>query len=63
MSNIQPTDKTIELDLRMTPLLRKVVESLVLTNIDIPPQDNALAIAQGIGPHAPVIEHGIPDIQ
>ena len=63
MSNIQPTDKTIELDLRMTPLLRRVVESLVLTNIDIPPQDNALAIAQGIGPHAPVIEHSIPDIQ
>jgi hypothetical protein len=56
-------DKTVELDLRMTPLLRKVVESLVLTNADIHPTDNALAIAQGVGPHAPLIEHTRKDLQ
>ena len=63
MSNIKRTDETIELDLRMTPLLRKVVESLVLTNADVHPADNALAIAQGIGPHAPIIEHKRPDLE
>lgn len=50
-------EKSIELDLRKTPLLRKVVEGLVLMNIDITPEDNALAVAQGVGPYAPVIEH------
>lgn len=26
-------------------------------NLDIKPEDNALAIAQGVGPYSPVIEH------
>ena len=59
MSNIQPRNESIELDLRKSPFLRKVVESLVLTNVDIPPADNALAVAQGVGPHAPIVN---PDL-
>jgi len=63
MSNIKDTGDSIELDLRQTPLLRKVVEALVLTNSTIEPADNALAVAQGIGPYAPLIEHKRPDLQ
>jgi len=63
MHPMKREERSIELDLRMTPLLRKVVESLVLTNIDIRPEDNALAVAQGIGPHAPVVEQSLPDLQ
>lgn len=50
-------ERSIELDLRKTPLLRKVVEGLVLMNIDIKAEDNALAVAQGVGPYSPVVEH------
>lgn len=63
MHPIKREQQSIELDLRNTPLLRKVVEALVLTNIDIRPEDNALAVAQGIGPHAPVVEQRLPDLQ
>tara|TARA_A200000159_G_C6985199_1_gene199249 strand:+ start:107 stop:289 length:183 start_codon:yes stop_codon:yes gene_type:complete len=59
MSNIKPQPDSIELDLRKSPFLRKVVESLVLTNVDIAPADNALAVAQGVGPHAPIVN---PDL-
>lgn len=63
MHPLKREQQSIELDLRNTPLLRKVVEALVLTNIDIAPENNALAIAQGIGPFAPVVEHNLPDLQ
>ena len=63
MHPLKREERSIELDLRKTPLLRKVVESLVLTNIDISPEANALAVAQGIGPYAPVVEQSLPDLQ
>lgn len=63
MHPIKREQQSIELDLRNTPLLRKVVEALVLTNIDIAPENNALAIAQGIGPFAPVVEQNHADLQ
>jgi hypothetical protein len=54
MTNL-PQPRSIELDLTQTPLLRAVVEKIVLFNLDVEPHDNALAVAQGVGPHAPII--------
>lgn len=47
--------QSLELDLKYTPLLRKVVEHIVLANLDVEPENNALAVAQGVGPFAPII--------
>ena len=55
MENPLAQRQTIELDLRYTPLLRKVVEHIVLANLDVAPENNALAVAQGVGPFAPII--------
>lgn len=54
MTNL-PQPRSIELDLRTTPIIRKAVESLVLFNIDIEPTENALALAQGVSPYTPII--------
>ena len=55
MENPLAQRQTIELDLKYTPLLRRVVEHIVLANLDVEPENNALAIAQGVGPFAPII--------
>ncbi|MBL98009.1 MAG: hypothetical protein CMF52_09350 [Legionellales bacterium] len=55
MKNSLAHRQSIELDLRHTPLLRKVVEHIVLANLDIDPEHNALAVAQGVGPFSPII--------
>ena len=55
MENPLAQRQTIELDLKYTPLLRRVVEHIVLANLDVEPENNALAVAQGVGPFAPII--------
>jgi hypothetical protein len=50
------SDGTISLDLKNTSIIRKVVTALVICNAHIDIEQNALALSQGVGPYAPIIE-------
>lgn len=52
----QDDNGTIELDLKQTSIIKKVVTAMVICNAHIDIEQNALALSQGVGPYAPIIE-------